>query len=128
CHRTIFVATAQSQLIAVDARDGAPCRSFGDAGFVDLTAGLRIAPFEPAAYSMTSPPLVVNDVVITGSSIGDNSRPDLPSGEVRGFDARTGALLWSWDPVPQDPADPAYGDWRGELAHGTGGANAWSPL
>jgi len=128
CHRTIFVANAQSQLVALDAEDGQPCQGFGDAGSVDLLTGLRIAPFEPEAYTVTSPPVVVNDVVITGSSIGDNTQPDLPSGEVRAYDARTGALRWSWDPIPQDPDDPAYDDWRGELAHGTGGANAWSVL
>jgi len=128
CHRTIFVANAQSQLVAIDARDGRPCSAFGDGGRVDLTRGLRIAPFEPAAYTVTSPPVVVNDLVITGSSIGDNTQPDLPSGEVRAYDARTGALVWSWDPIPQDPGDPAYGQWRGTLAHGTGGANAWSTL
>jgi len=128
CHRTIFVANAQSQLVAIDARDGRPCSAFGDGGRVDLTRGLRIAPFEPAAYTVTSPPVVVNDLVITGSSIGDNTQPDLPSGEVRAYDARTGALVWSWDPIPQDPGDPAYGQWRGTLAHGTGGANAWSIL
>jgi quinoprotein glucose dehydrogenase len=128
CRRRIFVATAQSQLIALDAASGSVCRRFGENGIVDLTRGLRIAPFEPAAYTMTSPPAVVNDLVITGSSIGDNTRPDLPSGEVRAYDARTGALRWSWDPIPQDSADPAFGDWRGKLAHGTGGANAWSVL
>ncbi len=128
CRRTIFVATAQSQLIAVDAEDGRVCRGFGEEGIVDLTRGLRIAPFEPAAYTMTSPPVVVNDLVITGSSIGDNTQPDLPSGEVRAYDARTGALRWSWDPIPQDPQDPVYDEWRGRLAHGTGGANAWSVL
>ena len=128
CRRTIFIATAQSELIAIDARDGTLCRAFGTAGRVDLTKGLRIAPYEPAAYTVTSPPVVVNGLVITGSSIGDNSRPDLPSGEVRAYDARTGELRWSWDPIPQDPADPAYGQWRGALAHGTGGANAWSIL
>jgi quinoprotein glucose dehydrogenase len=128
CQRTIFVATAQSQLFAIDAADGRPCAGFGADGVVDLTSGLRIAPFEPAAYTMTSPPVVVNDLVITGSSIGDNTQPDLPSGEVRAYDARTGERMWSWDPVPQDPADPAYGQWRGALAHGTGGANAWSVL
>jgi quinoprotein glucose dehydrogenase len=37
-------------------------------------------------------------------------------------------LRWSWDPIPQDPDDPAYGGWRGALAHGTGTANAWSIL
>lgn len=128
CHRRVFVATAQSQLIALDARDGRPCAGFGHSGIVDLKAGLRIAPFEPAAYSMTSPPVVVNGVVITGSSIADNSRPNPASGEVRGYDARTGALKWAWDPIPQDPKDPAYSEWRGALAHKTGAANAWSVL
>ncbi|MQA89076.1 MAG: PQQ-binding-like beta-propeller repeat protein [Gemmatimonas sp.] len=128
CRRRIFVATAQAQLIAIDAADGEPCRRFGETGIVDLTRGLRIAPFEPAAYSITSPPVIVNDLVITGSSAGDNTVPDLPSGEVRAFDARTGELRWSWDPIPQDPADPAYAEWRGELAHGTGAANVWSVM
>ena len=74
---------------------------------------------------MTSPPMVVNGVVVAGSSIGDNSRPDGASGEVRGFDARTGRLRWTWDPIPQQASDPAYGEWRGPLAHKSGGANAW---
>lgn len=128
CSRRIFVATAQSQLFALDARDGRPCNGFGTGGMVDLKAGLRIAPFEPEAYSVTSPPLVVNGLVITGSSIADNSRPNPASGEVRAYDARTGALKWTWDPIPQDPGDPVYDQWRGELGHKTGAANAWSIL
>jgi quinoprotein glucose dehydrogenase len=128
CRRRIYAATAQSQLIALDARDGQPCRDFGRDGVVDLKSGLRIPPFEPQAYSMTSPPVVVNGVVITGSSIADNSRPDPASGEVRAYDARTGQLRWTWDPIPQDPRDPAYKDWRGAFAHKGGGANAWSTL
>ena len=128
CHRRIFAATAQSQLVALDARAGKPCAGFGRNGMVDLTQGLRIPPFEPGAYSMTSPPVVVNGLVVTGSSVADNTRPDLPSGEVRAWDARTGALKWSWDPVPQNPADPAHREWRGATAHRTGAANAWSVL
>lgn len=128
CRRRIYAATAQSQLIALDARDGRPCRDFGLDGIVDLKRGLRIPPFEPQAYSVTSPPVVVNGVVITGSSISDNTRPDPASGEVRGYDARTGQLRWTWDPIPQDPGDPAYPEWRGALAHKGGGANAWSTL
>jgi quinoprotein glucose dehydrogenase len=128
CRRRVFAATAQSQLIDLDARNGQPCRDFGENGIVDLKAGLRIPPFEPQAYSVTSPPVAVNGVVITGSSIGDNSRPDPASGEVRGYDARTGRLRWTWDPIPQDPRDSAYPEWRGALAHKGGGANAWSTL
>jgi quinoprotein glucose dehydrogenase len=128
CRRRIFVATAQSQLFALDARDGRPCAGFGQKGMVDLKAGLRIPPFEPGAYSMTSPPVVVSGLVITGSSVADNSRPNPASGEVRAYDARTGAMKWTWDPIPQDPKDPAYGEWRGAMAHKTGAANAWSVL
>jgi len=128
CRRRVFVATAQSQLFALDARDGRPCAGFGAKGMVDLKAGLRIPPFEPGAYSMTSPPVVVSGLVITGSSVADNSRPNPASGEVRAYDARTGTLKWTWDPIPQDPKDPAYGEWRGAMAHKTGAANAWSVL
>jgi len=128
CRRRIFVATAQSQLFALDARDGRPCAEFGQKGLVDLKAGLRIPPFEPGAYSMTSPPVVANGLVITGSSVADNSRPNPASGEVRAYDARTGALKWTWDPIPQDPKDPAYREWRGAMAQKSGAANAWSVL
>jgi quinoprotein glucose dehydrogenase len=129
CRHTIYVANAQSQLIAAG-RPGrlARARAFGDGGTVSLLEGLRIPPFEEEAYSMTSPPLVAGGLVVVGSSIGDNSRPSPASGEVRAYDARTGALRWSWDPIPQSPSDPAFGDWGGELAHRTGGANAWSVL
>ena len=128
CRRRIFVATAQSQLVAVDARNGEVCAGFGAAGFIDLAAGLRLPPFERQAYSMTSPPVIVNGLVITGSSVADNTRPDIPSGEVRAYDARSGQLRWSWDPIPQDPADPAHREWRGSMAHKGGAANAWSVL
>jgi len=74
CRRRIFVATAQSQLYALDARSGRPCKQFGSGGMVDLKRGLRIPPFETQAYSITSPPLVMNGLVISGSSIADNSR------------------------------------------------------
>ncbi|MDX1557088.1 MAG: PQQ-binding-like beta-propeller repeat protein, partial [Xanthomonadales bacterium] len=128
CIRRLYIATAQSQLFALDARDGKPCEDFGKDGAVNLLEGLRIKPFEDQAYSMTSPPVVANGIVVVGSSIADNSRPNPASGEVRGFDARSGKLVWSWDPIPQDPGDPAFDEWRGEFAHRTGGANAWSAL
>jgi quinoprotein glucose dehydrogenase len=128
CRRRIFVATAQSQLYALDADEGRPCVEFGSGGLVDLKRGLRIPPFEPQAYTITSPPLVINGLVVSGSSIADNSRPAPASGEVRAYDARTGALRWSWDPVARQPADSADYDWGGTMGRKTGGANAWSVL
>src|SRR5471032_3030816 len=52
CRRQIFVATAQSQLFAIDARTGRVCAGFGRDGFVNLVTGLRIPPREAGAYSM----------------------------------------------------------------------------
>lgn len=49
CRRRIFVATADSQLYALDARTGRTCPGFGRDGHVDLKTGLRIPAFEPQA-------------------------------------------------------------------------------
>jgi quinoprotein glucose dehydrogenase len=59
---------------------------------------------------------VVGDLVITGSSIGDNGAVDMPRGVVRAYDARTGALRWTWDPIP----------WAEKQLVRTGAGNAWS--
>ena len=128
CRRRIIVATVDARLISLDAATGRLCRRFGTGGLVDLRRGLRNAPFELEEYEETSPPAVVNDVIVVGSGVADNNRTDAASGEVRGFDARTGRLLWTWDPVPQDPRDPGYATWQGPGAHRTGAANAWSVI
>lgn len=126
CRRRIFAAPIDGRLIALDATTGNPCSDFGVGGTVDLKRGLRIEPFEPAAYEITSPPVVVNGIVAVGSAIADNSNPAPASGEVRAFDARTGNLRWSWDPIPQDSADPAIATWQDDAARKTGAANVWS--
>src|SRR6185295_2716064 len=69
---------------------------------------------------------VVNGLVVIGSSVSDNQRAAAPNGIVRAFDARTGALRWTWDPVARDATQPGYDTWRGPGAHATGAANAWS--
>jgi quinoprotein glucose dehydrogenase len=128
CRRRIYLVTVDARLISLDATSGYPCVVFGVEGTIGLREGLRIRPAFPSAYQVTSPPTVVNDLVVTGSSIADNSRPAPASGEVRAFDARTGALRWTWHPIPQDPKDPAAATWREGSAAKTGAANAWSIL
>jgi quinoprotein glucose dehydrogenase len=113
CRRRIFVAPVDARLIALDARTGAPCADFGQRGQVYLDRGLLHAPAYQSEYSTTSPPAVVNGLVIVGSSISDNKRAAAPNGVVRAFDARTGAQKWAWDPLGSD-------------ASKVGAANAWS--
>ncbi len=79
-------------------------------------------------YEETSPPAIIDDLVIVGSAIGDNRAVDEPLGTVRGFDARTGAMRWSWNPVPQGPDDPAWKDWKPDDAARTGAGNTWAPI
>jgi quinoprotein glucose dehydrogenase len=128
CRRRVFIGTIDARLFAVDGRTGEPCGDFGRQGQVDLRRGLRIAPFEFEAYQVTSPPTVVGDMVITGSAIADNSRVAPASGEVRAWDVRTGRLRWSFDPIAQDPADPAYLTWEDGSAVRTGAGNVWSVM
>lgn len=128
CARRIIAATVDGRLLALDARDGTPCTAFGKEGVVSLRDGLRNAPFEFSEYEVTSPPAIVNGLIISGSAVADNNRYDAASGEVRAYDARTGRLVWTWDPVPQDPFETAYGTWRGDSAHRTGAANTWSVI
>jgi glucose dehydrogenase len=47
---------------------------------------------------------------------------------VRAYDAHTGQLRWKWDPIPQDPADPARTTWEGDSSTRTGAANVWAVL
>jgi quinoprotein glucose dehydrogenase len=116
CRTRLFEGTIDARLIAVDGATGRLCDAFGDHGSVDLTRNVRLQ--SPPDYQVTSAPTVVGNVVITGSSIGDNRAFDVERGVVRGYDARTGALKWTWDPIPWSIDRPAE----------TGAANAWGPI
>jgi len=110
----IFIGTIDARLIAIDAATGVPCEDFGDDGQVDLTEGLGVK--SRVDYQVTSPPAIINDLVVVGSSIGDNWHADTGHGIVRAFDARTGVLRWAWNPLRSDE----------EYTGPVGGANAWS--
>src|SRR5690348_9410992 len=126
CRRRIILGTIDGRIMELDARRGTLCAGFGNHGSVDLRHGLHNTPYYHEEYELTSPPAVVRGVIVTGSAVADNNRTNAASGEVRAFDARTGKLRWSWDPVPRDSTDPAWTTWRGPMAHSTGAANAWS--
>ena len=96
-------------------------------GSVDLTQGVRDR-LERGNYLVTSPPAIYRDIVIVGSAIGDNGGVELERGIVRAFDVRSGALRWSWDPIPTSSEDATRRGWQPQSAQRTGAANAWSML
>jgi len=126
CRRRVFTGTLDARLLALDADSGQPCSDFGAGGQVDLTQGVRIR--DPGAYLVTSPPAVFGKVVIVGSAIGDNRAAEVERGVIRGYDAESGARLWSFDPLPDSPAHPAAADWNLTQAQSTGAGNAWGVM
>jgi quinoprotein glucose dehydrogenase len=128
CRRRIYLGTIDARIIALDAKTGAPCHDFGANGTISLKQGLHNSPYYAEEYQLTSPPAVINGMIVSGSSVADNNRTNAASGEVRAYDARTGAQRWSWDPVPRDSTDPAWSSWGGVMGHATGAANAWSVI
>jgi quinoprotein glucose dehydrogenase len=130
CHTRIFAPTLDHRLLALDAATGRLCDGFADHGMLDLSHGINFTYHggRYVNYLVTSPPVVIDGKVIVGSSIGDDRLVDSERGTVRAFDARTGRLLWSWDPIPRDPSNPVYKEWTPEAARTVGGANAWPPL
>jgi quinoprotein glucose dehydrogenase len=125
--RRLFIATIDARLICLEASAGKPCADFGSNGQIDLRQGIKNI-IRDGEYEETSPPAVIDDLVIVGSAIADNDRAESPSGIVRAFDVRTGKLKWTWNPIPQDPRDQASRTWLGNSAERTGAANAWSVI
>ena len=100
CRLRIFMGTLDGRLIALDGETGKPCLDFGVKGEVNLAHDAATATERTGGYQVTSAPAIANDLVITGSSIADNWKVDTGRGIVRAFDARTGQMRWSWDPIP----------------------------
>jgi quinoprotein glucose dehydrogenase len=92
-------------LLELDAATGERCAGFGADGARDLRAGLGRN--RPGDYAISSPPVVVGDVVIVGGRIEDSFRTDMPAGVIRAFDVRSGAPRWAWNPLPPGQSDAA---------------------
>lgn len=128
--RRVFSVTPGFYLVALDAETGLPKREFGEAGIVDLRVGLR-GPLDNVEAGSTSPPLVVGDVVVVGPAGGVGARPNAKAQvklDVRGFDARSGKLLWTFHTIPEK-GEFGYDTWLTPgSAEYTGNGGVWGPM
>ena len=121
CRVRVLTGTMDLRLIALDAASGERCPGFGEGGEVDLARGLGdVAHAEVKVYST---PTVIGDVVAVGTMVSDNKRADSPGGVVRGYDVRTGALAWAFDPAP--PGTKPLPDGPDGPRYQRGTPNAW---
>ena len=129
----MFWGTGDGFLIGVDAATGLPADGFGVEGRVDLTDGLpRATRGELDALNLLpigsqSPPMVVGDTVIVGSTINDRAlTKEAPPGWVRAYDARTGRHKWDFHTVPQSPDQFGADTWLNDSWRYSGNTNVWS--
>ena len=152
----ILVTTPGFFLHALDAKTGQPLENWGTAvpvrgfpktGSVDMLKDLIAdwqpwidakLPYDPAnglplslGYITTSsPPLVVNDVLVIGNSAEqgyNQTRIENVPGDILGYDVRTGKFLWKFHVIPR-PGEFGHDTWENDAWKWTGDVSSWAPM
>jgi quinoprotein glucose dehydrogenase len=119
----ILFGTGDGRLIALDAATGQFSAGFGENGVVDLRTEEVMNGLPNAPYHMTSPPLVVGDLVVTGARVQESPAKGA-SGDVRAWDVRTGKLVWTFHTIPR-PGEANHGTWAPGSEAQRSGVNVW---
>ena len=134
----IYVVTPGFFLHALDPNTGSLINDFGDGGTVDLLADLGYE-YHPAVglpptigyITNTSPPIIVNGVVIVGNAHhrGSNqTREENVPGHILAYDAADGSHLWKFHVIPQSETEYGFDTWMNDSWAWTGNVSAWAPL
>ncbi len=134
----IYVVSPAFFLHALDAETGRPIASFGTNGTVDLLDNLgpwphdreKGYPPEVGYITNSSPPIVVNGVVVIGNSHEQGyyqTRQENVPGNVLAYDGRTGKHLWTFNVIPK-PGEFGHDTWKTDAWKHTGNISAWAPL
>ena len=116
CNKRIFKSDFAGRIFAIDADDGKSCQDFGaNKGHPGYVSQLDYENFGEGYYGMSSPGVVIGDVLVTGIG-ADDGRQNSNDGVVRGWDVRTGARGWEFNPIPE------------EHRADTGAANVWTTM
>ena len=119
-----------SRLLAINATNGEPIKSFGNMGEVDLHEGLGDKEtlgheVKNLSVKITSPGIIFKDLIIIGSTVSEAG--DAAPGYIRAFNVRTGKLVWVFHTIPL-PGEYGYETWPKDAYKKIGGANVWAGL
>ncbi len=116
--------STNDRLQALDARTGRFVTTFGKNGTVDLREGLDR---DPATVRQQSrlPGRVFENLIILGSAT--NTEYTSAPGDIRAFDVRSGALVWSFRTIPRK-GEFGADTWPENARQTVGGANNWGEL
>jgi quinoprotein glucose dehydrogenase len=121
-HPRVF-AGVKGGMIAIDTVTGRPATGFANEGLLDLKKGV-LGDLPDARISLQSPPTVYKNIVITGSANGEGAPSTGTYGDIRGWDAYTGKLVWTFHTVPR-PGEPGAETWPPDAWKNRSGTNAW---
>jgi len=142
----IYIISPAFFLTALDADTGAPLEGFGQpvpvegfsqTGVVDMLADLG-HPFDPfygidkevGYLTSSSPPIVVNGVVVVGNSAEqgyNQSRIENVPGDILAYDAKTGDFKWKFNVIPR-PGEYGHDTWESDAWQYTGDVSPWAPI
>ena len=131
-----IIAITGDYLVALNAKTGQRIAGFGEQGALDLVASFPRPAERDEMFAGSSPAVVVRNVIVVGGMgglLGDGAsefavaRKTGPPGDVRGFDVRTGKLLWTFRTVPQ-PGEFGNDTWLKDSWKYTGDAQVWGPF
>jgi glucose dehydrogenase len=152
----VYMATPGFFLFALDANTGRPLENWGRqvgipsfprTGVVDLVEDLvrdwepwtnlkrkydpnEGVPLELGYITSSSPPLVVNDVVIVGNSAEQGyhqTRQENVPGDILAYDAKTGKFMWKFHVIPRR-GEAGNETWENDAWRTTGDVSSWAPL
>jgi len=128
----ILVITPGYHMAALDAQTGVPVPGFGENGVLDLNLNHRTRPGVSLVGTIgaSSPPAVIGNVIVVGAALHVGMRPPSMTntpGDVRGFDARTGRLLWTFHTIPE-PGEFGNDTWLEDSWSYTGNASVWAQI
>ena len=130
--KRIIHVTKGYHLVALSATTGQPVPTFGEQGIIDLYEGLFDGldrpTLEEGQIGLNSPAIVVGDVIVVGAALRATAPTrEFPAGFVRGFDARSGAQLWTFHTIPQ-PGEIGNDTWENGSWRYSGNTGVWAPM
>lgn len=132
----IYYVTTGYRLVALDAKTGARVPDFGNDGIVDLKQDVYFGNRQQidlvtGEIGWHGAPSVTSDgVVMVGSAFLEGATPKTHNntkGLVRGFDARTGKRLWTFNTIPR-PGEFGNDTWENDSWATNGNVGVWNQI
>ena len=142
----IYISSPAFFLTALDAETGRPLENWGTpvpldgfpkTGVVDMLKDFGYEydayegiPLETGYITTSSPPIVVNGVVVVGNSHEQGyyqSRVENVPGDILAYDAATGEFLWKFHVIPK-PGEVGHDTWENDAWEYTGDVSSWAPM